>query len=40
MRIRNLADGYGIIRELEEIAETFVKAPGKVGGVAREGGCL
>jgi hypothetical protein len=40
MRVGNLADGYGIVRELEDIAETFVEAPGKVGGVGREGGCL
>jgi hypothetical protein len=40
MRVGNLPDSYGIIRELEEISETFVEAPGKVDGVAREGGCL
>jgi small subunit ribosomal protein S14 len=33
MRIRNLADGYRIVRELEQIPKTFVEAPGEIGRV-------
>jgi hypothetical protein len=40
VRIRNLANGYWIVRELEEIAEAFVEAQGEIGHVDGEGGCL